>query len=158
MRPSWYQNAVQEAFENNFAQKYKKCQKCNTYATFGGSELPRQMQNPFKIDEKSMKTLSKIGVQFLMHLGDILEANLASKPSQNRCQIDQKSMKNGHENRTKYQMCFEWFFGGSWSQPGPSGHPFETPKWSPRGEGKCSCFWAWKVLGGSWGVLGPLGA
>ena len=38
MRPSWYQNAVQEAFENNFAQKNKKC---HTYGTFGGSELPR---------------------------------------------------------------------------------------------------------------------
>ena len=30
----------QEGIQSNLKQKYKKCQKCNTYHTFGGSEPP----------------------------------------------------------------------------------------------------------------------
>ena len=40
MEPSWLQNAKQEGIKSNLMQKYPKCQKCNTYHTFEGSELP----------------------------------------------------------------------------------------------------------------------
>ena len=122
MRPSWHQNAVQEAFENTFAKKCKKSKKCNTYHTFGGSELPTWIKNPLKIDEKSIKKSFKIGIQFLMHLGGILEASMASKtlPKSlpNRRKIDEKSMQKLDRETfhfwDRFFIDFSWILEGFW--------------------------------------------
>ena len=58
-------------------------------------------------------------------------------------------MKNGHQNRSKFCMHFEWPFGGFWGQ-----HDRKKPPKREPGGVMCSCFWAWKGLGK---VLGPLG-
>ena len=69
-----------------------------------------------------------------------------------------KSNKNGLPDHSKFCMYFEWPFGGSWGQHGTK----ILPKWCPGGEEIAPCFWAWRglgrVLGGSGGLLGPLGA
>ena len=71
--------------------------------------------------------------------------------SQNPSKINKKSIKNGHQNRSKFCMRFEWPFGGSWGQHGPK----PLPKALPMPGKKCSLVGSWEGLGG---LLGPLGA
>ena len=108
-----------------------------------------------KIDKKASPDRSKINQNFGQHLDPIFDASWKPtwlpRPSQNPPKIDQKSMKNGYQNQSKFCMHFEWPFGGSWGQHGRK----SLPKGWPGGWWFSSRFRAWKGLGR---VLGPLGA
>ena len=74
---------------------------------------------------------------------------MGPRSSQNPAKIDEKSMKDGLPNQSKFCMYFEWPFGGSWDHMAPKSFQ-NGARW---GDDIAPCFRAWKGLGG---VLGPL--
>ena len=119
------------------------------FNTFGSLGLPTSRQNSIKNLPRPIKIHVKIWSASLSNVSWILEANLAPRSSPNPPKIDEKSMKDGHPNQSKFCMYFEWPFGGSWGQHGR--------KSLPKGilEGAKVLLLLGLDLGRSWGLLGP---
>ena len=125
---------------------------------FGSLGLPTLRQNSIKRVPRAIKIQVKIWSASWFNFQWILEANSGPRSFQNPAKINEKSMKDGLPNQSKFCMLFEWPFSGSWRRTWLQ----KPSKTDPGGWVDCSCFWAWKGLGRPWGglggVLGPLGA
>ena len=72
---------------------------------------------------------------------------MGPRSSQNPAKIDEKSMKDGLPNQSKFCMLFEWPFSGSWKPTWPE----KLPKRVAGGDATLLPF---SGLEGSWGGLG----
>ena len=142
------QKSINKSSQQHNNQKSKKCQKCNTYATFGTSAMLRWVQNSIKINPTSIKkqlpnqhpNLNRFWCQLGSILGPFWEPSWG--------QVGTKSLRKSIQQTIKNMITF-------WIALETDFDRFWAPTWPPKGETNLWFLEHFGHLVSSWGQDPP---
>ena len=102
----WHSKSIKFEGKSVFNKILKTAISRGLFVEIKGSRGPTSSKNQSKNDQKIIQNWSS-------SYSASWRPTWLPKASQNASKIDAKSMKNGHRNRSKFCMLFEWPFSGS---------------------------------------------